>query len=255
MGTGGLNKDNVAAQRRSLYGAGFFLTGTIFTLTVLGSFGIFGYTQITQKSIDAKTHKIELAREKLSPKVIAGYERLDLKLQEAKNLVESHVALSELLLTLEEITLKNVQYTEMSYGNSKSSKGKSMRPTASNSALGVPVAVSGVATSLATVALQLDQYQIHEFLHDANIDLLERNEKIDKTTEKTTETKEEKTGEMKFSVTFFADPQITSFSRAFNRAPVTNSVNTPASVIPPVTTGSSTASATREGGDTLNTTP
>ncbi len=176
------SKSSKYVGRRTVHGPGFYLMLLIFTITSIVSIGIFGYTKIVIRDIEGKINKMEEQKAAFDIDSVNMLTQFDLRVRSAKKLLMSHIAVSELFELLENITLKKVQYTELSYSG---------MPNETPS-----ITISGDSNNFQNVALQTAEYRKNQSLLEPVVNSLEKKD----------------TGYIHFSVDMTADERLTSFS-------------------------------------------
>lgn len=191
-------------QRRSVYGPGFFMSATLFTISIMVSLGIFAYSEITKKNVEEKISIIVKARDGLlSEKDISEFEDMDKRLATTRAILSGHVAVSELLYTLEDITYANVQYTDVLYGLAQSGAGRRSTQSTQNETDGSkPLTIKGLVPDFATVAVQNDQLLKHEAMLHPTVTELEQEKDSDAIT---------------FSIDAMVKPSLVRFGSAIER--------------------------------------
>lgn len=173
-------------KRRSVIGPGYFLSLLIFLIALVVSGAVFGYTKITQKNIDDKLHQLEGQMKTLDNALIDDFERLDNRLKTAHTLLAAHIAPTALLTFLEEVTLTDVRYIQLSYNTDTYEKV-------------IRGLIAGVSDDYESVALQMDQYRNAETVNNPVIINLQQSEGEGVTDEKA------------FEIQFAIDPRFISF--------------------------------------------
>lgn len=137
---------NGAAVTKSVSGTSFFtvIAVVIFVLTALGAIGVFAYEQYLTSSINSMSTSLAAAQNSLNLSGVAQWVRLDKRIESAKTLLSTHLALSAFFDELSTMTLRNIRFKN--FGYSYSSGGK------------IQISMDGSADSFATVALQSDEF-------------------------------------------------------------------------------------------------
>ena len=139
----------------------FFLGALIiFLAAVIASVGVFLYKQVTTQNLDEKKLQLEMARAAFEPALIKELALLDLRIQSAEEILDSHVALSAFFNLLEQSTLKSIQFNDFTYSVSD---GGGMR-----------IQMHGRGLSFSSVALQSDVFGKDPFIQNSifsNLDL------------------------------------------------------------------------------------
>ena len=87
----------------------------IITLLVYGS--MFGYKIILQNQIISADKSLNDARASLETSKIQDLLDANSRIEATKNLLEKHIVVSELLLLVQSLTIKNFRYTDFQYKN------------------------------------------------------------------------------------------------------------------------------------------
>lgn len=131
----------------------FFLISLIVFLGALTvTVGVFLYEGFVKKNIAEKSTQLEQAREAFEPTLIEELSKLDVRMQSAQEILDSHVALSAFFELLERSTLKSVRFN--SFANITSPEGR------------VGITMKGTARSFNSVALQSDVFGKDPFIRD-----------------------------------------------------------------------------------------
>ena len=131
-------------KQRTLVGPGYFVAILIFALTVGASVFLFIYTRATISSIENDTAELQAMMTEVKPEDIAEFLELERQMTIARELLDNHIAVSELLHKLEEKTLSTVQYGIMDF------KGDNIASS---------VVLGARTRALANVALQVREYE------------------------------------------------------------------------------------------------
>jgi len=201
-------------RRRDVRGPGYYLMLMVFLASVVVSLGVFGYTKIVESNIQEKIARLERQKEAFDEETVAMLTRADAHITNAKKILGSHIAVSELFTLLETITLARVQYTEFEYAG-----------VPSQTALAT---ITGLSKNFQDVALQTEQYRLHESLHKPVVRDLERLEN----------------NTVSFAIDVSVDQRLVTFSQALKNmgtvtpppTPVTTEASTttpPAETVPP----------------------
>ena len=137
--------------RRSPAGVLSIIAMLVFVVALLGAGGVFLYGKFLDGSIVRKQESLERAREAFEPALIEELARLDARMMSVDMLLGRHRAFSNLFAALEELTLQNVRFSELSYAETPS---------------GHLVAMVGEAGSFNALALQADVLGKSPQLHD-----------------------------------------------------------------------------------------
>ncbi len=144
------SSQNRFVARSEMRGPMYALTLTIFIIALAVSLGLFAYTRAIDASVKQKLADVKRIRVELTGEVVSSIIRLNDRITIASSLLKEHSALSHIFPFLEGATLQNgVTYTSVSF--QKDTK---------NNAQAMPIlSLSGTATSLELVVLQLQAFQ------------------------------------------------------------------------------------------------
>lgn len=133
----------------------------IFLIAAVLAAGVFLWSKLVEKDIGAINGELAKAREAFNPALVGELERLDGRIESAKKILDSHIAVSALFALLEKATLVDVSFGDFSFdaGNGKE----------------VKVTMKGQAKNFASVALQSDAFTAEKFIKnpifsDLNLD-------------------------------------------------------------------------------------
>jgi hypothetical protein len=115
----------------------------IFIISLAATGSVFLYERFLTGAIQSKGADLERARAAFEPETIEDLSRIDEKLETGRRVLSEHIALSGLFELLENLTLKNVQFT-----------GLELEETVD----GIVARLTGEAESFAAVALQSDSF-------------------------------------------------------------------------------------------------
>jgi len=141
-----------AAARPAGKGTGLLLllAVLIFVASLVAAGSVFAYQGLLKQSISSKSASLKLNEKAYDPGVIQELIRVDSRLNEAKSLLEKHIAPSAIFAFLAQQTLEKVQFTNFSYSVSADGSSK--------------IGLNGLADSFSTVALQSDQFGASKIL-------------------------------------------------------------------------------------------
>lgn len=224
-------------KRRGTYGPGFFVSALLFAVALLVSGGLFFYSGVIERSIDGKINQLEKARDALRPDLISAFEDVDMRLTEAKTLLDNHRAVSALLKHLEDTTLTHVGYASFTYTAPSHESVKASG--ASESAAGkeaLVVNLHGYADSVESMALQIEQYRLSKYVSRVALRSLDRDL--------------EESMETEFLVALTIDPALVTFAETLKLEGAPAVVSSPLSPRDQSTNPVSPASQTDESGTT-----
>jgi hypothetical protein len=132
-------------KHRNVVGPGYFIAVLLFIASIGASVALFAYTRILEKSSEEKILSIEKQLEEINEEDLVEFYELERKMKSAQIILDNHVAFSEVLHKLEEKTLRDVQYTTLTF-------------QAVDPASPAILSLLGVARTFPDVALQTQEY-------------------------------------------------------------------------------------------------
>jgi len=136
-----MSPQGVSRKHKSM-GTIFFVSLLLFLVAAGFSGGLFLYNGYVQNNIDKKKKELEQARANFAPAQIQELQRLNVRIDTVKELLNRHIATSQLFSILEQNTLKTVQFDDLQF----------LALPDGNATL----AIKGTANSFASLALQSD---------------------------------------------------------------------------------------------------
>ena|SRR3989344_7212143 len=115
-----------------------------FFASVAGALGVFLYDRLLEGSIASKKADLTRVRDAFEPNLIQMLSRTDERFQGAQELLNQHLALSELLTLLEAYTLTNLRFESFQYRNDEAGN--------------ITLSMRGRAKSYGSVALQAEVF-------------------------------------------------------------------------------------------------
>lgn len=175
-----------AANIQKKSGGGSLGIITLLTLIIaLGavvlSVGTFLYQQILDVNITRKTETLERARSAFEPALIQELVRIDSRTEAAATILNKHIMPSIFFESLEELTLKSVQFENFSLTRVSDDK--------------ISIAMEGVAENFRGVALQADIFGKSKLIREPIFSNLNLNQE----------------GKAVFSLTAFVDPVVINY--------------------------------------------
>ncbi len=167
-------------------GGGGLLTliaALVFVGSVLAAGGAFGYSKYLAKALTDKDASLKKAEGAFNTASIIDLSRLDIRLGQAHELLDSHVAPSGVFTFLSATTLERVQFTSLSLDINTDGSAK--------------LAMNGIADSFSSLALQSDQFSAAKVLRDVVFSGIST----------------DGTGRVQFSVSASVDPSILSYAK------------------------------------------
>lgn len=195
------------SKRRSESSGPFVnLSVLAFVASILVFGGVWGYTLFVEREIEDMEVRLEEQRQQFQPAEIAEYKRFDDRLKVAANILNNHIALSEIFSLLEEITLPSVRYTSFDFSRDAIAateteiEGEIVRTPASER---LSVALGGEAGTFEDIALQAEEFKKSQFIRNSTFSTFQLNE----------------TGRIGFKIEASIDPKLIGYVAAMNRAP------------------------------------
>ncbi len=155
----------------------------LFVASLAAAAGAFGYGQYLERALSDKDASLKKAEGAFDTASIIDLSRLDIRLGEARTLLEAHVAPSGVFTFLSATTLERVQFTSLTLEVDGEGTGK--------------LQLSGVADTFSSLALQSDEFSAAKVLRDVVFSGI------------TTDT----TGRVQFSVSAHVDPSLLSYAK------------------------------------------
>ncbi|MDB5225228.1 MAG: hypothetical protein JWL87_180 [Candidatus Adlerbacteria bacterium] len=160
-----------------------FLSILLFVISLAAAGGAFAYGQYLDSALASKDESLKKAEGAFDTRSIQDLERLDMRLDQAQELLGRHVAPSGVFTFLSATTLERVQFTSLDLEMSGDGSAKLL--------------MAGVADSFSSLALQSDQFSAAKALRDVIFSGI------------TTDS----SGRVVFSVSARVDPSLLSYAR------------------------------------------
>ncbi len=161
----------------------------IATLIFFGALAIaaimYFYEANLNKNIATDKTSLVAARNAFEPTLLTQLQKLDRRLIDANKLLNNHVAVSPIFATLQDTTLKSIQFTKFSYGMPTDANGQ------------IIVRINGKARDYSSIALQSDEFAKNKNIHNPIFSNL---------------TLDDKTGIVGFDLVFTVDPDLVHFT-------------------------------------------
>lgn len=105
------------SRRKQQGGNNLFLLIALMVLgvSVITAGAVFGYQKYLESVIKLKEAQLASAQEEISSDTVEEYIRLEERFDSARALLDNHLATSQFFTVLEEITLKNVRFDNLSF--------------------------------------------------------------------------------------------------------------------------------------------
>jgi|GEM_PF-1458851 len=200
----GKSSSSQYVKHRTVMGPTYFLTLTLFVLAILVSGFLFAWTQVVDRRVEDKIATLEAKNAAYDDTIVQDLLRVDSRLSEATNLLNAHVAFTELLDVLEELTVRTISYDGLSFALDEQTGALELE-------------VTGIAPTFRDAAVQADTFRSEQFLQNPTVTRLSRNN-------------DDLAG---FAITASIDPRLITYTTALQeqrRAP--GAVRVPVSVEP-----------------------
>lgn len=155
----------------------------MFVASLVAAGGVFAYGKYLDKSIADKDAQLKRAEGAFDTASIVDLSRLDIRLREARDLINSHVAPSGVFTFLAATTLERVQFTSLTLNVADDGSAK--------------ILLNGVADSFSSLALQSDQFSSAKVLRDVVFSGISN----------------DASGRVAFSLSASVDPSILSYAK------------------------------------------
>lgn len=128
---------------KGVSGGLFYVLGvSLFVLAVVSSAGVFAYEKYLQNRISGMQEDLEAARQALNPSLVKEISRSNARIVSAKEILSSHISITNLFSFLEEQTLQSLRFSDFSFSSDNAGKAS--------------IVMNGEARDYRTVALQSD---------------------------------------------------------------------------------------------------
>lgn len=161
----------------------------LLVLSLLSAGGVLLYTKYLDSALASKKETLQKQKAEFAPELIRDMARLDRKLEIGKLLLQEHVSVTGIFELLQDLTLKTVRFTNLTYTQSKD---------------GITLNLQGEGQSFTSVALQSDEFGESNALSEAIFSNFQLNER----------------GNVNFTVTAIVDPKVVSFIERKDRGGV-----------------------------------
>lgn len=218
-------KKVVEQKSSSVSGSGILMviSGVMLVLSLLSVGGVLLYEKYLASALVSRKESLQKQRDSFAPELIRDMARLDRKLTVAQTLLQDHVSVSGIFELLQELTLKTVRFTNLSYTQTPE---------------GIAIKLQGEGQSFSSVALQSDEFGKSSSLSESVFSNFQLNDR----------------GNVNFAVSAIVNPSVVSFvdrkERGAGAAQVSMPVTEPAPVaVTP--TASSSATTTSQGAEAV----
>lgn len=145
-----LSKD--IAPREEPIGIFTLLATLIFFVSLLGGVGVYFYKILLSNTIKSDSASLERAQKAFEPSLIVELERLNTRIEAAKEILANHIVVTPVFKLLENSTIPDVRYSKFSYDYSGPDK--------------INLNLDGQARSYAFVAVQSDIFGKDKYFKD-----------------------------------------------------------------------------------------
>lgn len=146
-----LAKEGVA-MREAPIGIFMLLATLVFFASLFAGVGVFFYKLLLSNEIKTMSAALERAERAFEPSLIVELERLDKRIESAKEILASHTVISPVFALLESNTIPNLRFNKFTYTFTDSKK--------------IELVMSGQARSYAYVAVQSDVFGKSKYFTD-----------------------------------------------------------------------------------------
>jgi len=138
------------------------LATIVFVLSIIAAGGSYGLNYYLNQSQTAYKEKLALREKQFNVDLIEDLKIQNVKIDEAKKILNSHIALSQIFEIIGRMTIENVRFTSLDL----------TVPNGQGASEGIKLALQGYGTSLSAVAYQsdvlsqLDQYNLRKVVRN-----------------------------------------------------------------------------------------
>lgn len=125
----------------------------IFILTIVALGGEFAYKRYMNEKLAAMDTQLNDAQASIKDDLTNKFIRLDARLRSAQALLQGHIATSLLFATLQNQTVRNIQFSDMTYQTDQTGT--------------VTVSMKGLASSYNSIALQAGLFNQNKYIKNA----------------------------------------------------------------------------------------
>lgn len=145
-------KKPLVGESRGGGGLAMLVAFLLFAVSLAGAGGVLAYSAYLDRAIADKKISLEKAEGAFNVRSIQDLTRLDVRLEQAEQLIQNHVAPSGLFSFLSSATLERVQFTSLSLEINADGSGH--------------LTLRGTADSFSSLALQSDQFGVSKVLRN-----------------------------------------------------------------------------------------
>ena len=183
-----------------------FLSSIILVASLVGAGFVYFYNTSLTNQVTQMQGDLKKAESAFEGDFIEELQTMDRRINAATEVLSNHIVVSPIFATLQQTTLKSVQYTKFGY-----------TITGSGPAAEVDIQMSGIAASYTAVALESDALTQNKYMKDPIFSNLTLDDK----------------GNVLFDLTFSVDPTFVLYGEALARASGTSADNNSSNVQAP----------------------
>jgi hypothetical protein len=165
-----------------------FIGTVIFVASLISAGAVYFYKATLNSQVKSKGNMLRVAEERFDSNLVEEMQKLDRRINSARDILSSHVIISPIFKALEEYTLRSISFTKFTY---------TFDPLSGR----VNVDMSGKATGYDAIALQSDALVTNRYIKDPVFSNLNLDDK----------------GKVTFDLTFYVDPTFINFEETLAR--------------------------------------
>lgn len=147
------SKGHGNSARRSSFNLLTFISTVVFLVAIFGTAGAFVYQFLIERSINQKGIELQSVRTTIEPEQVEAFKQLDRKLSAVREILDNHLAMTELFNFLEQSTLQSIQFDTFSHILNLDGT--------------LTIGMQGKARSFSSLVLQSDIFLQSGFIRDA----------------------------------------------------------------------------------------
>ncbi len=182
-------KKPITSQKKTKKTSGGLFLGIsliVFILLSGSTASVYFYKIYLEKKVENQRVSLERAKEAFEPSLIIELKKLDARIKSVENILNSHVAFSELFGLLEVETLKTIRFNNFNYSIENNNE--------------IEIHLSGEAKSYSSVALQSDIFGESKFIKNPVFSGLSLNDE----------------GSIFFNISARVDPQLVLYNKSLD---------------------------------------
>jgi hypothetical protein len=142
---------SVTSRKQSSISLFFVLAMLLFLISIGSYVAVVSYKAVLEQSIESKAASLQRAKEAFDPGLIEDLIELNNRIESSKDILSNHTSITPLLELLEELTLKNVRFSQFEFNKRDSGQ--------------ITLLLTGQAKNYASVVLQSDSFGQSRFLN------------------------------------------------------------------------------------------